>query len=302
MGGATTTTITNAIAKVVDGVLTLTKDGNNTSFMSEYQPETEMSGGDESYRWNVNYSGNTSTESFSEGDAYGTFGNELVAQASIAYTGGYKRTQWSITGHARDAIRGANYYDAMMVEGQQAAAEHMKAQDAALISSAEASVDSTGSYGGLLRSTYNMASYEAAAGGALALSDMRTAYTTLISAPIEADLSSMKIFGEAAVLGEYGDVAVGTTSRPVQTVSSDSAIDAGTLRYNNFYEGIPMKQVFGMTAGTLLWMPKNSTKIIMRRAPQTRDVNLNQDADGFAITSAYIFVNTNPRVCAKITD
>lgn len=296
---ATTTTIATAIAEAVDGELALTKDGNALDFMSEFTQEA--SDGDTSYRWNVNYTGNSSTETYSEGDAYGASGNELTAEAAIAYSGGYRRTRWDVTGHARDAIRGRNYYDAIAFEAQQSAAEHMKAQDAALIALAEGSVDSAGSYGGLLRATYNLVSYEAAAGGALALSDMRTAYTTLAAAPIEADLSNMVIIGDASVMGEYGDVAVRTTSSPVMTVQSDTKIDAGSLRYDNMYEKIPMKQVRGITAGTLLWMPKNTCKIVVRREPTVKDVNLNQDADGWVISSSYIWVNKNPRVCAKIT-
>jgi hypothetical protein len=299
---ATTATIATAITKTVDAELALTKDGNSLDFLSEF--ETEDGGSDTSYRWNVNYTGNASTETYSEGDAYGAFGNELTAEASLSYNDGYRRTLWSMSGHAKDAIKSDNYYDAIAFEAQQSAAEHLKAQDAALIASAEAAVDSSGSYGGLLRSAYNMVSYEAAAGGLLALSDMRTAYVTLSANPIEADFAGGKyvIIGDAGVIGEYGDVAVGTTSRPVTTVSADTAIDAGTMRYVNYYEGIPMKQVRGVTSGTMLWLPKTMSKIIERRAPKTESVYLNQDAEGWAISSSYIFVAKDPRRCAKITD
>lgn len=302
MSTADLTTVANAIKTYVRGKVSLTKDANTTDFMSMYTPQNSV--GDTAYRFNVNYSANASTETFSEGDARGAIGRELVARGSLDYSTGYRRTSWGMTGHAKDALGTDNWYDAMKLEADEAVAKHMATQDAALISTAEAAIAATGSYAGLLRSTYKLASTVVTAGGALALSDMSSAWTTLRAAPISAPLMSgnYRIVGDAVVMQEYGDVAVATTNLPLNTVNSDSAIDPGKFKFDHYYNKIPMKTVNGVTAGTMLWLDLSKSGIIQHRAPTVVDINLNEDAEAFEISSCYIWYTVDPRRCAKILD
>ena len=298
MAGATTTTFASAIATYVNELIpTLDYQGNT---LQQLVPGV-MSPGGNAKKWNVHYSGNASTVAYSEGDALAAAGNEAYGQASVAYSTGYLRTTFSITGHARDDVQ-KGYFNAVDDEAAGAVRAHVAAREALLISTLESAIDSAGSYAGLLRATYNLASYEADMSGSLATTDIDTMWNTLQASPIGADLSQHVFLAPTSTIAEYLLVAPGAgAGNPLVTMASGTTLDGGKFQYDIAYNGRPFVRVEGMTAGGLLFVAPSNLQRIIHRPITVEPMAKTDDSDLFAITSSEIIVCLNPRDAGKLT-
>jgi len=298
MSGATTTTFASAIATYMNGMAETLNDQGAT--LQQLIPATPSPGGD-SFDWPVHYGGNSSTVAYSEGDALAAAGNESYATATVAYSTGYLRTVYQVTGHARDAVRNG-YFNAVDKEGMSALMAHVAAREALLISTLEGAIDSAGSYAGLLRATYNLASYEAAIGGSLAMANMDLMYETLQASPIGADLSGHVILAPTSTIGEYNDVAAGAgAGNPIIQWTDGKTMDGGKFRFNAAYNGCPIVRVEGLTAGGLLFVNPSNLVRVVQRPIIVEPMAKTDDSDLFSITSSEIIVCLNPRHAGKLT-
>jgi hypothetical protein len=250
----------------------------------------------------VHYGGNSSTVTYSEGDARPAAGNELYATAQLAYSTGYKMTTYKMTGHAQDAAKNG-YFNAAMAEAEGALKQHNHAVEELLISQLESAIDSSGSYAGLTRSTYKMASYEAAIGGSLAISNLDTMYETLQAVEIGANLEQHVILAPTSTIGEYNDVAAGTGAGDPLILSNTEGetLDGGRFKFVQKYNGNPFVRIEGMTAGGLLYVDPNQVKRVVQRPVQVDVIAKVDDSQEYMITSSEIIAVHNPRVCGKLT-
>jgi hypothetical protein len=297
--GQTTTTIAPAIQDYVQELVP-TLDSNVTPLRNLVPGFTPPSG--DSADWRILYSGNSSTTAYAEGDAASASGNALFASPTIAAStsGVYQRTVRAATGHAIDQARGG-YFDPIMADAENAIEEHLKGIEAFHVTTIEAAIDSAGSYGGLLRATYNLDSYEAAV-ATLALSDLQLMHETLVSEPIAMDPNKMVYLSDVAMLNEYLDVAPGSGAGiPIVTQADNSTIDGGKHQFQAQYNGRPWIVVTSMTATTILCVQMDLFRRIVWR-PVTVEVKAStDDSITFHITSAELMYYLNPRKAGKLT-
>jgi len=134
--------------------------------------EPHSMNGDNNYRWKVHVSGGTPS-TFSEGDAAAAPGVQLYVNAAVAAV--YFTQTVRVSGHLRDAARGAALYSGLPVIDQEFTLAMEDMRDligttflGATNSGLEVAVDSTTAYAGLNRATYtNWGSTETALSGAL---------------------------------------------------------------------------------------------------------------------------------------
>jgi hypothetical protein len=291
---ADSTTTSSAVRTYVDGLVdTADYDGTPLRDITQEKP----SQGDSIWRWNIKYGHNTSSVDYNEGDALTAPGNTLTARAAIAYSTGYTRTVFSLTGHAKDNAKNG-YWDLMEEESRDALQSHMHAVEGKLVTALEAAIDSGGSYGGLLRSTYKLASTEAAV-ATLALSDLQTEWETMAKIENAADMSQMIKISTIDMINEYMDVANGVAY--FENLTLPGVIDAGKLGNAVKYNNRPWLTVPTLTAATILtYNPAHVSRVIQR--PVTiREVPTTKDEQEFAIESCEIIYHENPRKAGKIT-
>jgi hypothetical protein len=294
MAGATTSTTSNAVRTYVAGLVdTADYDGTPLRDITQEIP----SQGDTSYRWNIKYGHNASSVDYNEGDALTAPGNTLTARAAVAYSTGYTRTVFSLTGHAKDAAKNG-YWDLMEVEAADALQAHMHAKEGKLVTALEAAIDSAGSYAGLLRSTYKLASTEAAS-STLTLAELQTEWETMAKIENATNMGNVIKISTIDMINEYADVANGIAY--FENLTLPGVIDAGKLgnviRYNNR----PWIEVPTMTATTILTFDPSHVKRVVHRPVTIREVPTSKDEQEFAIESCEIIIHENPRKAGKIT-
>lgn len=259
-------------------------------------PRATSQGGD-SVDFKVHYGSNTSSTTYVEGDAAAAAGNETFASATLTNAGGYVRTMHSFTGHARDAARGG-IFDAESKDAMGALDAHWHYKEDLAVTAIEADIDSGGSLYGLLRATYNLASYEAAVTPTLA--EMQTMWATQSALEIAWNPSNQYLFTGTTFEFAYLDVATGVAYFEFPSVIN-GVVDAGKLQSLPSYNRRPMIPVPTLTATTCLVFDPADTEYINFRPVQVDEYAKNDDSDTFAITSADIFITYAPRMQCKLT-
>lgn len=284
----------SAVKEYVDGLVdTADYDGSPMRDIIQERP----SEGDDSWRWNVKYGHNLSSVDYAENDALSAPGKTLTAQAELAYSTGYVRTVLNLTGHARDNAKNG-YWNLMEEEARDAMNAHIHAKDGKCVTSLEAAIDSAGSYGGLLRATYLMASYEAAV-TTLALSDLQTAWGTLAKVETVADMSKFILTSTFDMQEEYVDVANGIAY--YENLTLPGVIDAGKFKNVIKYNNRPWLDIATMTATTILGFIPEDVFRVVHRPITSRIVPTTKDEVEIAIESCEITYHRNPRRALKIT-
>jgi hypothetical protein len=291
---ADTTTTSNAVQTFVSGLVD-TADYDGTPLRDATQEIQSM--GDTSHRWNIKYGHNLSTVDYSEGDALTAPGNTLTARAAIAYSTGYSRTVFSLTGHAADAAKNG-YWNLMEEEAADALQAHMHQKEGKLVTALEAAIDSAGSYGGLLRSTYKMASTESAS-TTLTLAELQTMWETMAKIENATNMSNVVLMSTIDMINEYADVANGVAY--FENLTLPGVIDAGKLGNAIRYNNRPWLEIPTLTATTILAFDPNHVKRVVHRPVSIREVPTTKDEQEFAIESCEIIVHENPRKAGKIT-
>ena len=182
----TTTSAAEVIRPIVSEGFTEAVYRNNSLipiFLANQGGSPRPSGGDTSRRWKVNSAGNDSTQLFVEGQAAPSSGEQTWVSAAVAYN--HFRIMLEFTGHARAALQaGQGYVDAIAEEmtlGQKDLVDLITTTFMSGTNGMETAVDSTTTYAGIARgsATY-WESYEAAAVGTLAVSDLEDAIESLM--------------------------------------------------------------------------------------------------------------------------
>jgi hypothetical protein len=291
---ATATTLAAAI-NVYYRRMADTRDFLGTPLRNQIaKPNSE--GGD-SVDFKVQYGSNTSTTTYVEGDAPAAAGNSTFASATLAASGGYVRTMHSLTGHASDYMRGG-IFDGAAKDAEDALDAHMHYKEDLVVTAAEADIDSAGSLYGLLRATYNLASYEAAVTPTLA--EMQTMWQTQEALEVVWDASRQWLLCGTTFKYAYLDVAVGVAYFEFAAVK-DGVVDAGKVQKQPAYNGRPMMTIPTMTATTCLVLDPTDLELVQFRPITVDLLGKTDDSDLFSITSSEIFITYKARQQAKLT-
>jgi hypothetical protein len=285
-----------AVRKKVDRLVN-NADSTSTPLLSMFSPEQVES--DTSFRWPLKYGDNLSSTTFSEGDALSAAGKALTATAAQTLADNMIRTVYSITGHAQASTRNG-YFDAWLEETNSAFEAHQRKAEDLAVAQLEAQIDSSGSIYGLLRSTYKMASYEAAV-ATLALSDLNTMWETLAKDPIEADMTNMVIMSTIDMLSEYLDVANGVQYNEISSDQLAGVIDAGKYGKVPFFSGRPWLTVSTMTATTILMLDPRQVRRLIYRPLEVQEMGKVDDSDTIALVSCESLIHQQPRYAGKLT-
>lgn len=297
MAGATSTTLASAIKEFVTGMVS--SADFTGSPMRSLIPEIQSPGGSY-FKWVIKSADNAQTATYAEGDAVGADGQATFGTASVAYSTGYLRTPYSVTGHALDACKNGNF-DPMMEEAKSALESHIHGKEGLCVTAVEAAIDSAGSYGGLTRSSYNIASYEADPNTTTALSHYAAAWTALQTDPLIAPVQQMKWLGGITVLNGYSAVAAGVAYNEYNQIRGQQ-IDAGKLSNGLAYNGRPFEFVPTMTSGTCLFVdPETNLLRVIARPIEIVELAVVDDSVRMVIQSSEITICKNPRHAGKIT-
>jgi len=303
MAGATTTTAAAGIKTTFEpGFAKTFYDGVPLIKMFGSKPNL---GGD-SIDWKVKSAGNTSGTTYTEGQAPSAAGYVTVADATVAHE--HFRTMVQITGHLRDALNNG-YYDAVAEEMQGGNDELLKTVEDTFIATLEAAVDSAGSYAGLLRATYNLASHESAV-GTLALSDLQTLQETMLKVPRATPMNDFILMSTIDMYNEYMDVGGGVAYHELNVNMPDGSVNAGKVKAQlddngagriGSYGNIPWFIVPTMTATTILGVRPSKMIIEEARKVQIDLMAKNDDSDTYSFTWAGQIALKDTYRAAKLT-
>ncbi len=294
---ANTTTGVNAFEDYFNGLVS-TADETTTPLRNMFAGV--KSTGD-SYVLDVKATDNASTTSMTDGGVPPAAGSAVYQKGEITYAGSLLATTYELTGNARDYARDGRF-DLMTEEFNSALAAHLGKVEDGLIVDIEAAIDSAGSYAGMVRATYKLASYESeSAASALVVSDMETMDLALRSTPVSADMAKNIILSAVDRRQEYLSSAVGTGAGDARvTMAKDNAVDAGLIQASTTFNGKPWFDISRMTAGTVLEL---NPELVVRNVIRPITVDLygkTKDAEVFVITSQERLIIKNPRQCGKI--
>lgn len=169
-------------------------------------------------------------------------------------------------------------------------------------------VDSTTTYSdsALNRTTYSIASYEAGAGGALAIADLDDALEALqdntYGVPDYPQPDNLVWLMARNQKTNLATLTLGTTSY-VYGVSQETSTtaDAGKMRKLDSYDSIPILVVPDMTNTEMYLVRRDATKLFMHEGMTTVVKDPAEWAEQWLTTFGINLVITNPRCCAKIT-
>jgi hypothetical protein len=295
MAGATSTTLAAAVGTFVSDLVN-TADYIGSP-LRDLIPEIQSPGGT-TYRWNVKYGDNAASVDYAEGDAVGADGNTLSSQAYVAYSTGYVRTPYSITGHALDACKNG-YWDVVAEEAKSALASHIHAKEGKCVTAVEAAIEDDSTYAGLTRATVKMASYSPSAIGTLALSDLNTLWTTLQTDPLIAPVDKMVFLSGITVQNAYAAVAAGVAYNEFNQ-QRGLVMDAGKLTAGLSFNGRPFKLIPTMTDGTLIFVEPENLLRVVHRPITVKELAVVDDSVRFVIESCEITICKSPKFAAKL--
>lgn len=299
---ATSITAAESLQEVFQGIVDTTDD-ESTPIINGLGGGRDSDGGD-SYNWPLVYANNASTQKISaEGGAYPAAGNASYAGASIDFDEEPLATTFELSGTLKDFSKGeGRKFDAQVKELNSALKMHMGKEEDQVITEIGASILDTGSYAGLLRSTYGFESYVAESAAAeLALSDISSVYSYFKSDPVVTDLRNFQIWSNEDRRTEYNDVAVGVgAGDPRVATVQDDVIDAGKERATSKYSNMPWFEATRMTTGDVWFFDPANIDIIWVRRRNVKQIEQFKDADTYVITSNIKAINIDPRLSAKI--
>lgn len=195
--------------------------------------------------------------------------------------------------------------DEMMTAIQNSARLMAADMASAAISDLLTMIDSAGSFSdaALLRSTYNLASYEGTSVGTLALSDLDTAIRTLRT----------KEYGLAA----RGDLAIMVDTVNQQRIASLSGgvaykelnassdgngnIDAGIAHRVATYQGIDILEEDALGSSDILFLRKDKVEFYDHWKPAIKDINVAAWQQKKLMGMGSNVIVKNPRYCAKLS-
>lgn len=282
----------------------------NNEFLSLFPVVSQFY--DTSYRWKAMTAGNTSAETFTESQSQPVPVASTYVNAALAFV--YFRAMMRITGHVRDAVaQSAGEYAGLSLINQ----EFENAQQAIIDlmnttflgtgnSGLQLAVDSSGTYAGLLRSTYTTwASYEAAVNTTLSHSDLTLMRESLRDNDIGGKMTLVlaphnQITNIQALTGAPG--ASNTSLRYDLTQSGGALQLAPTLNQTMFGEArcvgvgdLTDTVIFGLDP-----LADGGIKTVVHRELDVRP-DISGDDDVYQVSTSATLVVPNPKLQGKLT-
>lgn len=274
------------------------------------------------FKWGVKTSGNSSAETFVEGQALPASGRRTLVQASQSVT--YFRARAGISGHLRDNLRNGNVVEADAWAGELADAQQAVlylAESSFLGSTADLGiasiVDAGDTYAGIAPGSYSAwASLETAVGGAMTAGVLMDAYEAITGGTYMA--SPSVILCNVNQLSNYAAIAgpgSGTSSqtRMMLPASAPGAYDIGVTRAGvQQFNGIPLVGIRGMTTTEVYFLDLNAQNlgngvvvpglsIQIHRDMQVDLLGKTSDSDDAQVSMAAMLMVANRRRQAKLT-
>ena len=289
--GATTTTMSSAIASVFQPGLTRTfVEGTPLLRLLGWPFKPSMGGN--SIDWKIQYAGHTASY-VTEGDAYPAAGNNTYADATIAMQ--LIADSIQISGHAMDAMKGG-YFDGVAAEMNDGVIAVLNKVEDYCIAQLEASIDDDSSYAGLTRATYGMAAdVTAGSSGALTLALLSEMYETpklaaakviyvpgddiIVSAP-----EQVTAYTELGGLIVTGDTEAAGANLPYTQGSNEDVFDLGKLKHTIRYNNLPWYEVPGITNTLILRFKLSQVVTELFRPLTITPLGKVDDTDKFAVT------------------
>lgn len=227
------------------------------------------------YKWNVITSGNSSVETFVEGQAPPPAGRQTPVQASVDVFG--VRGVIGETGHVRDnRERAAFYEDPMDLEQMLLEADLFKKLDDELCGSTQdrgiaSIIDSTGTYAGLSQGTYSVwASEENGTIGTLGIDDLQDLYEELVSptggSSVPRGAKPTHVLMPANQITNYqntiGPVA---GSGSLFRFQGNTGFNGGLIRSGMAFQEMPVVQVRGITSTEVYMLDMTDIEVLIHR-------------------------------------
>lgn len=322
---ATTTTLSTLVRPVVSETdATIVKYTNRQFFQVMraigLQENIPMSMGDSAFRWKViRGTGNSSVETYSEGQAAAASGSQSVVEAASSYI--YFRVVAELTGHAADQLKshylGTDYAPQALGGEIKNGIDDLDDLAATTFlgtgaSGLELAIDAAGTYSGLSRTTYSdWGSEENAVSGVLTVASMTLLHEELEDNDRGATVTAClmprnQLTNYAALVGAENGTAA---DRLVRYVSQGGApqLDVGFMTTGLTINGTPIYGVQDMTDTVVAMLDttdRNGWAYITQRPIQIADKTAGSNSDAYAVkhvTMASTMVCRNPRKQGKLT-
>lgn len=307
MAGATTTTLSTAIQTIFAPQMRKTfYEGTPLMRLLGIRPSL---GGD-SHDWQVNYAGNAG-RAYSEGDAPAAAGNQSFANLSLSHSNFDNTVQ--ISGHARDALKNG-YFKGVEKEMMGGISGLMHTIETAMVTQFIAAINDDATYAGQTRTTVHTDSHVVEAGSAaLTLAMLSEMYETLALDPRAVEYNNpleYAIISSQEQQTAYTEVGTGIMyvgddestgpNFPYSTMSTDQVLDAGKLKHNIRYNGIPWFVVPTMT-NTYVFL----TKMVDTWIEESRSLTIDplgkiDDTDRWLLTWGGVLVHEDPYRASRI--
>lgn len=294
MAGATTTTLAEAIQTTFQpGLIKTFYEG--TPLVDFFGTKPSLGG--DSVDWKVHYAGNTSAETFSEGDAAPAAGYQSFVDATRVHQ--HFQSVVQISGHAKAALKNG-YFDGAVLEIQGGVKALAHLVETTMVASFIDAIDDDTSYAGLTRATYNLDSY-VRAGGSAALS----------VAMIEDCLEAVQLDDRVADLSDWvwicspeQDMAYQRAADGLGGVNLNlavgSTLDVGRAQSARAFSGKPIVVIPTMT-NTYFFGTKKSDVLIEEAQPMMIEpLAKTDDSEKWLITWRGELVHKDPYRASRI--
>ncbi len=268
--------------------------------------------------WNIITSGNSSVESFTEGQAPPAAGKQTPVQTSLLPF--YFRAAFGRTGHVRDNERKNGYLSPVTITESELAKSDVfkKGEDLICGSTADtgfsAAIDSTGTYAGQSASTYTIwASQEDGSIGVHNLSALNTLYTELTSASVSSVARGsdpthwlmpanqiqrhVETIGPSASSGS--NFRFGPNDRDLGM--SGSIPKAGSQMTGLSYMGLPIVRVRGITTTEIYLVDIRDMSLQIHRDLEVAPITGNPENELWQISMAMYMVVERRNKHGKLT-
>jgi hypothetical protein len=319
MAGATTTTLSTLVKPIVADEATVLKYTSKEFFAAlkaAGMPDMRAVG-DTAFRWKLLRStGNSSVETFVEGQGIPTAGSQTWTEAAVSWV--YHRVLVQLTGHARDAM-GSHY-----LGEQWAGAGNLSGETAGAYADLEDlmnntflgsgtngilnAVDSTGTYAGLAKATFtDFASFEEAGGGAALTVAMLDNTWEAVRDNDRGGAPEVLLMPHNQVTNYANLAGVGATTSLVRFVANGTApkLDAGWDTTGLTYHNLPIHGIGDMTDTEILMLSGIAQNFLFAtiRPIEVKPLAVTDDSESKTqISTGGTLVCRNPRTQGKITN
>ena len=270
------------------------------------------SDGSAPFEWQVVTAANSSTETFSEGQAPPVSGAQTYKRASLSPF--YVRGVCGWSGHARDnAMKRGYYEDVPSLEQALLQSDVLKKAEDTLLNSTQdqgiaAIIDSTGTYASLAQGSVSQwASEENAVGGALTLSAMQDLYEEMVSptggssVPRGAKPSHWLV--PTNQLGNYTALAgfAGSANAAPRFNIGNSPVDFGYSWSGASFMGIPIVVVSGITTTEMYLVDIFDMELIVHRDLEVAEIAGNPELKQYQVSMGLALKVTRRNHHGKMT-